>query len=85
MQHARQRAPETLPAPRKRASLRPAGPQDASAAGSPARDLQTALHTAYAAPEPVVPSWPGWAKLTVLAVGAALSWAGVVGVAKLLL
>jgi hypothetical protein len=86
MQPARQPAPRTAPAPRKR-RLRAAEAQDGPGPASPARELQDALHNAYAepTPEPFVPAWPGWAKLTVLAAGAALSWAGLVGAVRALL
>jgi hypothetical protein len=86
MQHARQTVLDAPPPRRKRAHLRPAIQQDATSAVSPVRDLQEALEAAYAdaAPEPVVAAWPGWARLSVIAAGAALSWAGVIGLARLL-
>ncbi len=94
MQHARQpsRQPDGAQPARPR-RLRAAGDQDAPTSASPARELQSALSSAYFAgvpddatePEPHVAVWPGWARLLVIAGGAALCWGAVIGVAKLLL
>jgi hypothetical protein len=90
MQHARHTLDRSDDPPRARRPLSAAGAQDVPVRASPARQLQAALQSAYdsgldaPAAEPAVVSWPGWAKLAVLSGGAALSWGGVIWMAKLL-
>jgi hypothetical protein len=87
MQHARQPSRQPDPAPPE--PVRARAPADASAprVSSPARELQATLQTTLSAPapEPMVASWPGWAKLVVLIGAAAVSWGVVFGAARALL
>ena len=67
------------------------GARDAQGATSATGELQAGLHStfndapegAFAAPQPYVAAWPGWAKLAVLVGACALSWGGVIGAAML--
>jgi hypothetical protein len=71
----------------EQARTRLARREDRRGRSSPAQELQVLLRGDYEAPapEPEVGRWPAWARLAVLAAGAALTWGVVLGVALLLL